>query len=80
MLEVEVGKDTIFTLDCGKKGAKKSDSISLTTPEIEMTYEVDKNKFVSKAENCVFNGWKVTGTIEHVIIDGQEKEIKHYDR
>ena len=53
MLEVEVGKDTIFTLDCGKKGAKKSDSISLTTPEIEMTYEVDKND--KKGFDATFN-------------------------
>jgi len=56
------------------------ETADITIVNLNKTYEVDNKKFVSKGENSVFNGWKVTGVIEHVIVDGQEKEIKHYDR
>ncbi len=56
------------------------ETADITIVNLNKTYEIDNTKFVSKAKNSVFNGWKVTGTVEHVIVDGQEKEIKHYDR
>lgn len=75
-----MSKNPSEILGIGSGKLAVGETADITIVDLNKTYEVDKNKFVSKAENCVFNGWKVTGTIEHVIIDGQEKEIKHYDR
>ena len=46
----------------------------------EKSYTVDSSKFVSKGKNSLFNGWKLKGAVEYVIVDGMQKEIKNYDR
>lgn len=57
-LEVEVDKETLFVLECGGKGIKKTDSIKVSLyDELEISYNViqsDKKSF--KAEVCVDDG------------------------
>lgn len=49
-LEIKVGKETVFTIDCGKDGIKKTDKITVSFSEAEFVYEVkesSKDKFDS---------------------------------
>ena len=57
----------------------ENEPADITIVDLNKTYEIDNTKFVSKAKNSVFNGWNVTGVIEHVVVDGEEKEIKHFE-
>lgn len=42
-LEVKVGKETMFTLDCGKDGLKKTDTVTLEVDGLTVTYKVAEN-------------------------------------
>ncbi len=47
--------------------------------DLDKQFVVDSSKFVSKGKNSLFNGWKLSGAIKHVIVDGIEKEIRNND-
>ncbi len=42
-LELKIDKETLFSLDCGKKGIEKSNEISLETPFFKASYKVNEN-------------------------------------
>ena len=42
-LEVISGKDTVFELDCGKKGIKKTDSVTIEFDGAEITYQIEED-------------------------------------
>lgn len=39
--------------------------------DVDNEYEIDKNKFLSKARNTPFQGWKVKGKVLYTICDGK---------
>ena len=67
-------------LGIGTGELKEGACADITVVDPEKSYIVDSGKFVSKGKNSLFNGWKLKGTVEAVVVDGHEKEIKSYDR
>ncbi len=44
--------------------------------DLEKSYTIDGNAFVSKGKNTPFNGYKVNGVVEYTIVDGEIKYCK----
>lgn len=54
---------------------KEGKPADIVIADLNKSYEVDVNKFVSKGKNSLFNGWNVTGVIETVLVDGDIKSL-----
>ncbi len=67
-------------LGIGSGEIKEGERADIVVIDPEKSYTVDSSKFVSKGKNSLFNGWKLKGAVEYVIVDGMQKEIKNYDR
>lgn len=66
-------------LGVGSGTIAEGEVADITVVDPEKSFIVDSSKFVSKGKNSLFNGWKLTGAVTNVIVDGIEKEIKSYD-
>lgn len=43
-LDVEIGDETVFSFNCGNKGIRKTDTLNVEFGNVELCYEVEKNK------------------------------------
>lgn len=66
-LEVEYGKETLFTLEIGTKGIEKTDKITLTTNSQKISYTIsknDKNGFIAEIQiKSTFNNDEIRITL-----------------
>ena len=74
---MSAGPSRILGLGTGTIAEGERADITIVDPDL--SYVVDSSKFVSKGKNSLFNGWKLTGAVIAVIVDGVQKEIKNYD-
>lgn len=63
-------------LRCGGGLLQEGQRADIAIADLNEEYTVDRNKFVSKGKNSVFDGWKLKGKIKHVLVEGRIKEIK----
>lgn len=66
-------------LGIGSGELREGECADITVIDPQLSYTVDPSSTVSKGKNSLFNGWKLTGAVTNVIVDGIEKEIKSYD-
>ena len=66
-------------LGIGGGELKVGEVADITIVDLDKQFTVDASKFVSKGKNSLFDGWKLSGAVKHVIVDGVEKEIKKND-
>ena len=59
----------ILKLKC--EGIKEGGVADLTIADLNKDYKIDQSKFLTKARNCLFDGWAVSGKIECTISDGE---------
>lgn len=78
-LEVEYDKETLFLLDCGKKGIKKTDAITLEVSDTKLTYDVEKNNDSAYKAALVFDDGREKQTLSISIDKKKEKYNLTYE-
>jgi len=67
--KLTIGPSRILGIDRGTLKPEAEADVTIIDPNIEWT--VDVSKFHSKSRNCPFDGWKVQGRAETVIVSGE---------
>ncbi len=61
----------IIGIDNEKGALSKGYWADITIIDPEAKYRVDINKFKSKARNCPYGGWQLSGKVEYTIVGGE---------
>ena len=61
----------IIGIDNEKGSLTKGYWGDVTIFDPQAQYQVDKNKFYSKARNCPYHGWNLRGVVEYTIVGGE---------
>ena len=69
--KMTINPSKILDLDRGTLANGAIADVTIIDPEVEWT--VDKTKFFTKSKNTPFDGWKVRGRADTVIVDGRVK-------